>query len=137
MSESDDDDDFDEEILEIFVEEAGEVSDAIAEYFPQCAADFENQEALTEFRRAFHTLKGSGRMVGANDIGELAWSIENMLNRILDGTIAPGDQHVAAIEQVRRSEEHTSELQSRGHLVCRLLLEKKKNKHKKHPTTTQ
>src|SRR5690625_6515921 len=29
-----------------------------------------------------------------------------------------------------RSEEHTSELQSRGHLVCRLLLEKKNNKHK-------
>src|SRR5690625_5973930 len=31
-----------------------------------------------------------------------------------------------AIKQVARSEEHTSELQSRGHLVCRLLLEKKK-----------
>src|SRR5690625_5583288 len=30
---------------------------------------------------------------------------------------------------VARSEEHTSELQSRGHLVCRLLLEKKKNKY--------
>src|SRR5437660_2959224 len=30
-----------------------------------------------------------------------------------------------------RSEEHTSELQSRGHLVCRLLLEKKKNKKTK------
>src|SRR5437870_9638008 len=29
-----------------------------------------------------------------------------------------------------RSEEHTSELQSRGHLVCRLLLEKKKKKHR-------
>src|SRR5690625_6991018 len=29
----------------------------------------------------------------------------------------------------RRSEEHTSELQSRGHLVCRLLLEKKNTKH--------
>src|SRR6266496_5034762 len=29
----------------------------------------------------------------------------------------------------RRSEEHTSELQSRRDLVCRLLLEKKKNKH--------
>src|SRR5690625_6135368 len=28
-----------------------------------------------------------------------------------------------------RSEEHTSELQSRGHLVCRLLLEKKNNEH--------
>src|SRR3989442_10553930 len=35
-------------------------------------------------------------------------------------------QMVAASE---RSEEHTSELQSRPHLVCRLLLEKKKNKH--------
>src|SRR5690625_5949172 len=32
----------------------------------------------------------------------------------------------ANTEQCRRSEEHTSELQSRGHLVCRLLLEKKK-----------
>src|SRR5437870_11279404 len=31
-----------------------------------------------------------------------------------------------------RSEEHTSELQSRGHLVCRLLLEKKKKKHNEH-----
>src|SRR5207253_10870830 len=31
-------------------------------------------------------------------------------------------------EGLERSEEHTSELQSRGHLVCRLLLEKKKNK---------
>src|SRR5690625_6846709 len=33
----------------------------------------------------------------------------------------------ATISQLVRSEEHTSELQSRGHLVCRLLLEKKKN----------
>src|SRR5437660_6071916 len=34
-------------------------------------------------------------------------------------------------KQELRSEEHTSELQSRGHLVCRLLLEKKKKKTKK------
>src|SRR5690625_5409268 len=33
---------------------------------------------------------------------------------------------------VARSEEHTSELQSRGHLVCRLLLEKKKHRLSKH-----
>src|SRR5690625_6696487 len=37
-----------------------------------------------------------------------------------------------------RSEEHTSELQSRGHLVCRLLLEKKKkNKHTKNKRKTE
>src|SRR3989442_9806394 len=35
-------------------------------------------------------------------------------------------------EVSRRSEEHTSELQSRPHLVCRLLLEKKKNKALRH-----
>src|SRR5690554_7200059 len=35
-----------------------------------------------------------------------------------------------------RSEEHTSELQSRPHLVCRLLLEKKKNKKKKYTHDT-
>src|SRR6266702_4672955 len=33
-----------------------------------------------------------------------------------------------AVTLYSRSEEHTSELQSRGHLVCRLLLEKKKKK---------
>src|SRR5439155_10802492 len=32
------------------------------------------------------------------------------------------------VRDIKRSEEHTSELQSRGHLVCRLLLEKKKKK---------
>src|SRR5207253_3660922 len=40
---------------------------------------------------------------------------------------APRD--AAAFGARCRSEEHTSELQSRGHLVCRLLLEKKKNKN--------
>src|SRR2546422_4876286 len=37
----------------------------------------------------------------------------------------------ALVRKYRRSEEHTSELQSRLHLVCRLLLEKKKKKHHK------
>src|SRR5437660_11935705 len=37
--------------------------------------------------------------------------------------------HAATNCSTSRSEEHTSELQSRGHLVCRLLLEKKKNKN--------
>src|SRR5690625_6490648 len=36
--------------------------------------------------------------------------------------------HLIANAVLRRSEEHTSELQSRGHLVCRLLLEKKKHR---------
>jgi len=36
-------------------------------------------------RRSFHTLKGSGRLVGATDIGEFAWAVENLLNRVIEG----------------------------------------------------
>src|SRR5439155_20282812 len=44
------------------------------------------------------------------------------------GLQAPPDPDLAEpVQELLRSEEHTSELQSRGHLVCRLLLEKKKN----------
>src|SRR6266550_5940830 len=47
---------------------------------------------------------------------------------VLDGRfLLPGAQPHDVIERIR-SEEHTSELQSRLHLVCRLLLEKKKTK---------
>src|SRR5690554_7045733 len=48
-----------------------------------------------------------------------------------DGTFChnkQGNRHVIG----DRSEEHTSELQSRPHLVCRLLLEKKKKQHHQH-----
>ena len=34
-----------------------------------------------------HTLKGSGRMVGARDLSEFAWACENLLNRLLDNTL--------------------------------------------------
>ncbi len=44
-------------------------------------------ESLSSMRRSFHTLKGSGRMVGARSIAEFAWSIENLLNRIIDKTL--------------------------------------------------
>lgn len=98
---TEDEDEVDEEILEIFIEEAGEVLETIDEFFPQWAENFEDKAALTEFRRAFHTLKGSGRMVGANDLGELAWSVENMLNRVLDGTVAAHAVQVELIARVR------------------------------------
>src|SRR5689334_25200126 len=40
------------------------------------------------------------------------------------------DRQGRQVQRARRSEEHTSELQSQFHLVCRLLLEKKKNEHR-------
>ncbi|MGK0499392.1 MAG: chemosensory pili system protein ChpA (sensor histidine kinase/response regulator) [Oceanicoccus sp.] len=85
--ESEFDPEIDPEIVEIFVEEAGEVLETINEFLPLWQADIDDTNASTEVRRAFHTLKGSGRMVGATDIGGLGWAIENMLNRVLDSSI--------------------------------------------------
>ncbi|MEK1940621.1 MAG: Hpt domain-containing protein, partial [Pseudomonas sp.] len=90
----------DEDLLEVFIEEVGEVLETIAEYLPQWRADTENKTALTEVRRAFHTLKGSGRMVRALVIGELGWSIENLLNRVLDRSIQPDDDVQEVIADV-------------------------------------
>ena len=92
--------DADEEIREIFIEEAEEVLQSVGEYFPQWAANFDDMAALKEFRRGFHTLKGSGRMVGAKVIGELAWSIENMLNRVMDNALQPSQVMVHLISEV-------------------------------------
>ena len=44
-------------------------------------------ESLITVRRSFHTLKGSGRMVGAERIGEYCWSVENLLNRLINRTL--------------------------------------------------
>ena len=93
--------DIDDDILEIFVEEVGEVLERIDQWLPQWTAEFANEEALAEVRRAFHTLKGSGRIVGANVIGELAWSVENMLNRVMDGTIEPNAQIAGVTREAR------------------------------------
>ncbi len=78
----------DPELVEVFIEEAKEEIASIERSLPLWAADLENSEALITVRRSFHTLKGSGRMVGAQLIGEFSWSIENLLNRIINQTLA-------------------------------------------------
>jgi len=80
-------DDIDEDIIDIFIEEAEEELAVLQELLPQWVEDNDNHEALSRMRRSFHTLKGSGRMVGALVIGELAWSIENIMNRVLEQTM--------------------------------------------------
>ena len=73
----------DAELLEIFLEEASEVLDSITSRLQICRADPHDHASLTTLRRNFHTLKGSGRMVGLTDLGEVAWSIEQLLNQWL------------------------------------------------------
>ena len=80
----------DDELREVFLEETEEVLEMLREYLPRWAADPDGTSALSELRRAFHTLKGSGRMVRALVLGELAWAVENLLNRVLEHSVEPG-----------------------------------------------
>src|SRR5690625_7093835 len=54
----------------------------------------------------------------------------------LSTSIEQSEKSFAGLNVEARSEEHTSELQSRGHLVCRLLLEKKKKTKTQESTHT-
>ena len=81
-------DDVDDEIKEVFLEEFEEELANMQEKHASWKEDpAEHNSELTEIRRIFHTLKGSGRLVGAEAIGEFGWMLENMCNRMLDGGI--------------------------------------------------
>jgi chemosensory pili system protein ChpA (sensor histidine kinase/response regulator) len=78
----------DPQFVELFIEEAKEEIASVQKTFPLWDQNPMDFESLSSMRRSFHTLKGSGRMVGARSIAEFAWSIENLLNRIIDKTLS-------------------------------------------------
>jgi chemosensory pili system protein ChpA (sensor histidine kinase/response regulator) len=78
----------DPQFVELFIEEAKEEIASIQQSFPQWDQNPMDLDSLGVLRRSFHTLKGSGRMVGARLIAEFGWSIENLLNRIIDKTLS-------------------------------------------------
>ncbi|MCB1770993.1 MAG: Hpt domain-containing protein, partial [Candidatus Competibacteraceae bacterium] len=80
--------DTDPEFVEVFLEEARGELEAIRKQLGLWRADLTDHQPLTTIRRAFHTLKGSGRMVNAIVIGDFAWELENLLNHVLDGSLA-------------------------------------------------
>jgi chemosensory pili system protein ChpA (sensor histidine kinase/response regulator) len=77
----------DPELLELFIEEAKEEVASIKRKLPAWQESPDDMELLITVRRSFHTLKGSGRMVGAERIGEYCWSVENLLNRLINRTL--------------------------------------------------
>lgn len=79
----------DAELLEIYLTEAEEVLGTIAGCLQELRADLTNQSALTEMRRGFHTLKGSGRTVGLTALGEVAWQVEQILNKLIENKQSP------------------------------------------------
>ncbi|QRP64676.1 Hpt domain-containing protein [Rhodanobacter sp. FDAARGOS 1247] len=86
----------DDDIRDIFLEEMQEEIDNLLGAEKTWLADPAQTSSLVSIRRSFHTLKGSGRLVGAGVLGEFAWKVEDMLNRVLDNSIQP-DANVQAL----------------------------------------
>jgi chemosensory pili system protein ChpA (sensor histidine kinase/response regulator) len=72
----------DQELLDVFLEEAQEVLHTLRNNLEACRLR-SGREPLVTIRRGFHTLKGSGRMVGLAELGEAAWNVERALNKWL------------------------------------------------------
>jgi len=92
--------DADPEIVEIFLEEAAEEISSLSAAIPQWINQPDNEEALATVRRSMHTLKGSGRMAGAMLTGEFSWSIEELINRVIEGAISVTEQVFGLLGQV-------------------------------------
>ncbi|WP_200626387.1 hybrid sensor histidine kinase/response regulator [Pseudomonas sp. LAM2023] len=93
-------DGIDDELREVFLDEAGELLPEIERHWLRWRADNQQHEALKEMRRALHTLKGSGRMVHAEAVAELAWGAEHLLNRVLEGRSVLSPEGVVALQRV-------------------------------------
>jgi chemosensory pili system protein ChpA (sensor histidine kinase/response regulator) len=86
----------DPDMLAVFIEEAREVLVGMADAAAGLRSQPGDAEALTRARRAAHTLKGSGRMVGLTHLGEVAWAVERALNRVLEQKL-PGTEAVVRL----------------------------------------
>ncbi|UYB53446.1 Hpt domain-containing protein [Xanthomonas sp. AM6] len=94
----DDGGEIDADIRDVFLEEFDEELVNLGSLLPAWRASPSHMESLRPIRRVFHTLKGSGRLVGARVLGEFSWKIESMLNRVLDGTRAASPAVVTMVE---------------------------------------
>jgi chemosensory pili system protein ChpA (sensor histidine kinase/response regulator) len=88
----------DPELIELFIEEAKELEEVIRTRLPAWLSGADTAE-LGVVRRAFHTIKGSGRMVGAKLIGEYAWSIERLMNALLEQRVERTEPVVQFLER--------------------------------------
>src|SRR5437870_6065761 len=83
----------------------------------------------TTLFRSLDDLQSAGARLLRRGLGRWLTVRHSFLGRIgASQYVARASSQERSILDGERSEEHTSELQSRGHLVCRLLLEKKKKK---------
>ena len=108
----------DAELLDIYLTEAVEVLGTVDDGHRALAHNSADRDALVSVRRQFHTLKGSGRMVGLTELGEQAWGVERVLNRVLedDRRVTPTILELIRIAQLSFGK-WVSELRATGRIA--------------------
>jgi len=76
--------DIDPAMLGIFLDEFESVVVQLRKQLLAWLENSQDDKAAAELRRGFHTLKGSGRMIGALEIGDFSWRIEELLNSLIE-----------------------------------------------------
>jgi chemosensory pili system protein ChpA (sensor histidine kinase/response regulator) len=105
----------DQELLGTYIEEANDVLGGIAVQVARLNVSPYDQDAFTFVRRGFHTLKGSGRMVGMNDLAEVAWEVEQTLNAWLRDEKAPDPAMLRFLEDAANAfQVWVTELEEQG-----------------------
>jgi len=90
------------EFREVFIEESVDIATELTELVKVWLQAPRVNSTLRDIRRHFHTFKGNGRAVGANTLGELGWAAQDLLDRVIDGELAPDDKLQALVEDVVR-----------------------------------
>jgi len=85
------------EFLDIFMEEAREETETAQTQFARWESNLHDADALGTLRRSFHTLKGSGRLVGALQVADFAQVIELLLNRLIESQQLPSEEVLACV----------------------------------------
>ncbi|WP_223620279.1 Hpt domain-containing protein [Lysobacter sp. ESA13C] len=96
-------DDIDDEVREIFLEEFEEEIANLDNLLPAWREAPDDLARVQPVRRVFHTLKGSGRLVGARTLGEFSWNIENLLNRVREHGRVASPEVIDLVEHAHRA----------------------------------
>ena len=128
----------DADLTEIYLMEAEEVLENMAVSLKAMDKNPNDTEEITNVRRYFHTLKGSGKMVGLKYLGEAGWIAEQTLNKVLSGDLKLNEGLAGAI-RFAEAQFHQWVEELKAHNVVNVdLINFKKtfNPHNPHLTTT-
>ncbi|MCK5385994.1 MAG: response regulator, partial [Gammaproteobacteria bacterium] len=92
---------YDEELLEIFIEEGTEILDESDQIIHDWISDPKDHKLVEELQRQLHTLKGGARMAGIAELGDLGHSIESLLTAVVDGHMQPSKSMFELIQRAQ------------------------------------